>query len=68
MEAIPMCTLNIPLFYLVQTPSTLHRPSPEDLKDTPKLSLFASQPGLITKSQWLKLPMSSTTFHGPNDV
>ena len=40
----------------------------EDEKNIPKLYTFASWPGAIINTQWLKLPMSRITFHGPKDV
>ena len=56
-EAYIMSTLNKPLFY---------RRSNE--KNFPKLSPFASWPGVMIKPQWLDLSISRTNFHGPNDV
>ena len=51
-----MNTLNIPVFLI------------KDQKDIPKLSPFASWPGIMINPQWLELPMSRTYFHGPKDI
>ena len=37
-------------------------------KHFPKLSPFASWPGTMINSQWLKLSISGTNSHGPKDV
>ena len=47
-------TIQLPYHYLI-----------EDQHVVPKLSPFASWPGTIINTQWLKLPMSRTNFHGP---
>ena len=41
--------------------------SVEDLNNFPKLSPFASWPNALINHQWLELPMSQTSFHGPLD-
>ena len=40
----------------------------EDGKDILKLYPFASWPGVMINSPWLKLPMSRTNLHGPKDI
>ena len=40
----------------------------ENRKDFPKLSSFASWPGVMINLQWLELPLSRTNFYGSKDV
>ena len=40
----------------------------EGRKDVPKLSSFASWPGIMINPQWLELPMSRANFNGPDEV
>ena len=47
---------------------TQHTIIVEDGKDFPKLSPFASWPGVMINPQWLELHMSRTNFHGPKDL
>ena len=54
------------LCVLVRVASTYHY-FIEDGKDIPKLSPFASWPGIMINPQWLEL-LSKTKFHSPKDV
>ena len=40
----------------------------EDRKDIPWLLRFAFWPGAMINPQWLELPMSRMSFHGPKDI
>ena len=40
----------------------------KEIKKIPKLSIFASWPGIMINPQWPELPMSRTIFYGPKDV
>ena len=40
----------------------------EDEKDFPKSSPFALWPSSMINSQWLKLPISQTSFHSPKGI
>ena len=47
---------------------TQHTIIVKKIKKIPKLSLFASWPGIMINPQWLELPMSRTISYGPKDV
>ena len=47
---------------------TQHTIFMKKIKKIPKLSLFASWPGIMINPQWLELPMSRTISYGPKDV
>ena len=47
---------------------TQHTIIVKEIKNTPKLSLFASWPGTMINPQWIELSMSRTIFYGPKNV
>ena len=61
--------------YLLESPHrgysneyTQHTIIVKEIKKIPKLSVFASWPGIMINPYWLELPMSRIIFYGPKDV